>query len=43
MPPGIAKALSAATHRLLYGAPIQAGEMFGPCDTGAIRGAEAGS
>jgi hypothetical protein len=43
MPPGIGKTVSAAAHRLLYGAPIQAAEMFGPCDTSAARSAEAGS
>jgi len=41
MPPGIGKAVSAAAHRLLYGAPGGAVERFGPCDTS--RGAEAGS
>jgi hypothetical protein len=43
MPPGIGKAVSAASHRLLYGAPIQAAEMLGPASTSAARGAEAGS
>jgi len=43
MPPGLGKALSATAHRLLYGAPIEPGEMFGPGDTRAARGAEAGS
>ena len=42
MAPGLGKAFSAVAHRLLYGAPIRAAEMFGPCDTGA-RSAEAGS
>jgi hypothetical protein len=39
MPAGIGKAVSAAAHRLLYGAPIAAGMA----DTSAARGAEAGS
>jgi len=39
MPPGIGKAVSAAAHRLLYGAPIDAARA----DTSAARGAEAGS
>jgi hypothetical protein len=43
MPPGIGKALSAAAHRLLYGAPDQAVMLFGPSDASAGRGAEAGS
>jgi hypothetical protein len=43
MAPGLGKAVSAAAHHLLYGAPIQAGEMFGLCDTSASPGPEAGS
>jgi hypothetical protein len=39
MPSGIGKAVSAAAHRLLYGAPVAA-EM---ADTSFGRGAEAGS
>jgi hypothetical protein len=43
MPAGIGKAVSAAAHRLLYGAPIQVADMLSPCDASAARGAEAGS
>ena len=39
LPPGIRKTVSAAAHRLLYGAPIAAAMA----DTSARRGAEAGS